>query len=229
MKTTFGLVLFLVSHAGAASAQEGPGDLKKRLLDQIRERIRAEHRALLGRVEKIIDEELAALSRKRPEKPDKKHAPGDSEEARNIRRELQKLEMQKAELLSRLRRLERRQEDEALLREIQEEGAMELQDAGELFEAALEAHRAKEFESSIRDFKRIYYAFRGEHEIASTSAYNVACGYALRGEKEHAIDWLEISIHSGFSKYDHMKQDTDLDNLRDEPRFRELMRRGGSD
>ena len=56
-----------------------------------------------------------------------------------------------------------------------------------------------------------------------TSAYNVACGYALSGQKEEALDWLELSIKAGFSKIDHLRKDPDLDSLRNEKRYKKLL------
>ena len=56
--------------------------------------------------------------------------------------------------------------------------------------------------------------------------YNIACGLALLGETETALDTLEACILRfepvTFSVW--MKQDTDLDPLRESPRFQRLVR-----
>lgn len=50
--------------------------------------------------------------------------------------------------------------------------------------------------------------------------YNLACGYSLLGQKEKAISFFADAIEAGFSNYEHIQQDTDLDNIRDDPRFK---------
>ena len=51
--------------------------------------------------------------------------------------------------------------------------------------------------------------------------YNGACFYARAGEIEKALDCLERGVHDP----DWMDNDSDLDPLRDEPRFQALMAR----
>ena len=53
--------------------------------------------------------------------------------------------------------------------------------------------------------------------------YNVACAYSQLGEIERAIDCLEESVVNGMSEIGWLDNDPDLDALRDEPRFRELL------
>jgi hypothetical protein len=53
--------------------------------------------------------------------------------------------------------------------------------------------------------------------------YNLACCEALTGRKEDAINHLRDAIERRPSLRDVAKEDTDLDPLRDEPAFRELV------
>jgi adenylate cyclase len=53
--------------------------------------------------------------------------------------------------------------------------------------------------------------------------YNVACVYSNIGEVELALDCLEKSIRKGMAELDWMMNDSDLDNLRDHPRFIALL------
>lgn len=53
--------------------------------------------------------------------------------------------------------------------------------------------------------------------------YNVACLYALEGEKEKAIDCLEDAIRVGFGNRGWIEHDPDLAALRDHPRFQALL------
>ncbi len=52
--------------------------------------------------------------------------------------------------------------------------------------------------------------------------YNVACLYAVQGEKDRAIALLEEAVEAGFAHRDWVEHDPDLDSLRDEPRFQAL-------
>ncbi len=54
--------------------------------------------------------------------------------------------------------------------------------------------------------------------------YNAGCFYARLGEKSLAIETLQKSIRAGFENYEWMKRDTDLDSIRNEPQFIELMK-----
>jgi TolB-like protein/Flp pilus assembly protein TadD len=55
--------------------------------------------------------------------------------------------------------------------------------------------------------------------------YNVACAYALLGDKEKALDNLEAAIREGWHHKEWLSHDTDFDFLRDEPRFIEILSR----
>ncbi|MBC7349801.1 MAG: protein kinase [Candidatus Aminicenantes bacterium] len=52
--------------------------------------------------------------------------------------------------------------------------------------------------------------------------YNVACLFALEGEKTRAIQSLEAAVQAGFAHRDWVEKDPDLDSLRDDPRFQAL-------
>ncbi len=54
-------------------------------------------------------------------------------------------------------------------------------------------------------------------------SYNVACLFSLEGESDRAIESLEHAIQGGFARKDWFEKDPDLDPIRDDPRFRELM------
>ena len=57
-----------------------------------------------------------------------------------------------------------------------------------------------------------------------TSLYNLACAQARMGQKDKALDSLKKSLDAGFSNYGQLRNDSDLDNLHGDPRFRELVR-----
>ncbi|MGE0711135.1 MAG: PDZ domain-containing protein [Planctomycetota bacterium] len=61
----------------------------------------------------------------------------------------------------------------------------------------------------------------------ATALYNVACGYSLLNEREDAIDYLERAVLAGFSDFQHIRNDADLDNLRQEPGYLGLLAEEG--
>lgn len=77
----------------------------------------------------------------------------------------------------------------------------------------------KKYDKAIAEFNRVLEV-QPENEIA---LYNLACAYALRGEKETALDYLEKSVAAGFEDVDHIEKDKDLESLRAEPRYRKIV------
>lgn len=53
--------------------------------------------------------------------------------------------------------------------------------------------------------------------------YNLGCSYALLGEKDAAFKAIEQALKLGYRDLEHLKQDPDLKNLRDDPRFAKLI------
>ncbi|HVR43943.1 MAG TPA: M56 family metallopeptidase [Thermoanaerobaculia bacterium] len=82
-------------------------------------------------------------------------------------------------------------------------------------------HYSSRFERAIDAFDR---ARRLDYR-APTSTYNVACGYAMLGRSDEAIDWLERSEQAGFDLHSYMWDDEDLESLHGNPRFDALARR----
>jgi len=74
-------------------------------------------------------------------------------------------------------------------------------------------------ERAEREFKQVL-------ELESDSEvgwYNLACTYARWGKIDLAFEHLERAIELGFDDVTHMESDSDLENLRDDPRFRQLL------
>lgn len=56
-----------------------------------------------------------------------------------------------------------------------------------------------------------------------TDFYNVACGFALAGEAEQAIGWLERAVAAGFRNKALLSSDEDLQSLRGSERFQKIL------
>jgi tetratricopeptide (TPR) repeat protein len=54
--------------------------------------------------------------------------------------------------------------------------------------------------------------------------YNLACSYALLKRPEHALKILRRAVELGYRDFRYMRQDPDLDSVRRDPRFRQLLR-----
>ena len=54
--------------------------------------------------------------------------------------------------------------------------------------------------------------------------YNLACSYALLKRPEQAIKTLYRAVELGYRDFRYMREDRDLDAIRHDPRFRQLLR-----
>ncbi len=63
-----------------------------------------------------------------------------------------------------------------------------------------------------------------KQSIDANCFYNIACIYSLADKKEPALNALKNAIESGYSGYSWAMKDPDLDNIRRESYFKELMR-----
>jgi tetratricopeptide (TPR) repeat protein len=55
--------------------------------------------------------------------------------------------------------------------------------------------------------------------------YNLACSYALMGSKEDGLDALGRAIELGYDDLEHLENDRDLDGIRNDERFEELVKK----
>ena len=55
------------------------------------------------------------------------------------------------------------------------------------------------------------------------TAYHIACAYALMKNSDQAIKWLEQAANDGFPCFPLFERDANLDNVRQDPRFGELL------
>jgi hypothetical protein len=78
-----------------------------------------------------------------------------------------------------------------------------------------------------KDYKQAIPAYQKALELGAgvpgNQAYNVACCYALLGDKESAMKWLEQAFALGFRRLENAQTDSDLQTLHDNPRFLKLV------
>lgn len=81
-----------------------------------------------------------------------------------------------------------------------------------------------------KQFDRAFKAFGRSAELGARkgdSLYNIACGYSLSGEKDQAIQWLQKAVDAGYGDTNNMNGDSDLDNIRDDPRYQKIVEKLG--
>jgi len=66
-------------------------------------------------------------------------------------------------------------------------------------------------------------AIRLDSEPSSNTIYNLACVYAMDGQKAQALKTLEQAVEAGYSDPKHMMKDPDLASLRGETTFERLV------
>jgi len=49
--------------------------------------------------------------------------------------------------------------------------------------------------------------------------YNLACSYSLLSQIDHSFAALKLAVQCGYDEIDHLEQDEDLNNLKQDPRF----------
>ena len=102
-----------------------------------------------------------------------------------------------------------------------EDGDKEARDGQYWFNRGYALHQGDNYIEAINAFSHsISLGYR-----QATAMYNVACGYALLNDKENALFWLDRSIAVGFDRADLLRVDSDLDPLRSDPRFKEIVQK----
>jgi transcriptional regulator GlxA family with amidase domain len=94
-------------------------------------------------------------------------------------------------------------------------------DAQAWYELARLLHVQKRYPEAIAAFRE---AAKGEKQRA-VSLYNLACALALSGDREGAVTAAIDSYEAGFRDRATFEQDSDLDSLRSDPRFQDLLAR----
>ena len=91
-------------------------------------------------------------------------------------------------------------------------------DGDEWFDVGLDLLRLRKIDESIDAFKKAIDL----DSRTSTSMYNLACAYSLKGDTNTAITWLRKAAEHGFDSVDKMENDPDLLNARRHPQFDDI-------
>jgi len=107
-----------------------------------------------------------------------------------------------------------------------------IQEMQACYDRAMEQLQAKKYDEAIDSYARgleilesLDVRPEAKQQYRSLAHYNTACALSLQGKIGPALDHLDLAIAHGFTDVDHMNKDTDLDNLRNEERFKAAMAR----
>ncbi len=92
-------------------------------------------------------------------------------------------------------------------------------DASVLFQLGTVLTRAGKHKEAL-EVDRKLVNIRQEDPI---SHYNLACSYSNLGKTDQALDALEEAFELGYWDLEHMEQDPDLENVKDDPRYQKLV------
>ena len=108
---------------------------------------------------------------------------------------------------------------------------------------ASEAYKAvtAKMPENARAWSRLGHSFRHQGRLAESlvahkkaaelpgggggfsAIYNIACIYAVTGEKDKAFKWLSKAVRAGFKDTAFMAKNRDMDSLRDDPRYAKII------
>lgn len=122
-------------------------------------------------------------------------------------------------------------------KELQLQGCCDRDDESDNWRAAVEYHSAivKKYPNSGRAWFNLGFASLQARDLntgidafqrainlnhrVGTCLYNIACAYALRGDRDAAFQYLDRAREAGFELANYLSHDDDLDNLHDDPRW----------
>jgi tetratricopeptide (TPR) repeat protein len=89
---------------------------------------------------------------------------------------------------------------------------------GSWYQRGMELHNEERYDEAIAAFQHSIE----EGEKVDAATYNIACGYARKGNTARAFEWLQRAIDEGFDAESYLRHDDDLDSLRSDPRFAKI-------
>ena len=91
-------------------------------------------------------------------------------------------------------------------------------DGSDWYGRGMDLHNDERYDEAIAAFQKAIEA--GYREDAAS--YNIACGYALKGDRDKAFEWLHRAEEAGFDVASYLGHDDDLDGLRGDPRWKAM-------
>lgn len=88
-------------------------------------------------------------------------------------------------------------------------------------ERVQELYAAKEYTKAVDllDRAKDYV----QRDVDGEELYDIACIYSLAGHKQRAIEVLKLAVAAGWTDSTHTARDSDLDSIRNEPEFKQIL------
>lgn len=102
----------------------------------------------------------------------------------------------------------------------------------ERFEKALSLFQKKDIEAALIEFENVLAMepknyigddFSRTSQIYRVTQYNIACCYSALGSVDAGIDALSDALNVGFDQFKVIRNDKNLEKLREDPRFQKLI------
>jgi tetratricopeptide (TPR) repeat protein len=77
----------------------------------------------------------------------------------------------------------------------------------------------KDYSKALRRFKQVLTYWPDKAE----TYYNVACMYSRLNRIDESIEWLNKAVDKGYTNWESMKTDSDLDNIRESSAYKKLI------
>jgi len=78
----------------------------------------------------------------------------------------------------------------------------------------------KDYTNAINFYKKVLKLEPNRPEII----YNIACMYAKKNEQKKSVAWLQKALQKGYHNWDLIKNDHDLDNIRNTSDFKKILK-----
>jgi len=92
-------------------------------------------------------------------------------------------------------------------------------DADDWYDVGMCLHKLGEYDRAIDAWRQA----AGDDGLSGGTTYNIACALSRKGDIGAALDALERAVERGYGSRHYLERDADLDNIRDDARFAEIL------
>jgi dienelactone hydrolase len=90
-----------------------------------------------------------------------------------------------------------------------------------MYREGMKLFQQKKYKEAIAFFEVSRLLYPTERNLL----YNLACAYSLDGNKEKAVECLTLAAENGFTDINHIENDKDLEAIRDEEGYKNLIKK----
>lgn len=86
-------------------------------------------------------------------------------------------------------------------------------------------YQKKDWDGAIAALQKVLDAEDAPEQAKMGAAYDIGCCHALAGHKDKAVEFVVKAIDLGFLDFDHIRSDTDLTSVVNDPKIADAMKR----